>query len=79
MQDLLGKYRAQPPDEITAIKQYIADTFQASATVGLQNDSNIIMVSSAALANALRLRTTQLQAAAKTSKRLVFRIGEPRD
>jgi hypothetical protein len=73
--DLLGKYSAAAPDEIAAIKQYIAKEFDAPSSVGIQNDAVVITVQSAALANALHLRQTAIQKAAGTNKRLLFRIG----
>ncbi|HSX16679.1 MAG TPA: hypothetical protein VLH86_01100 [Patescibacteria group bacterium] len=76
LQNLLGKYSSRAPDELAAIKQYIADEFSAQSTVGQQGDNALIItVASASLANTLRLRTTAIQAAAGTKKRLVFRIG----
>ncbi len=73
--DLLGKYAPQAPDEVLTIKQYIAEAFGAPASVGVQGETLVITVGSASLANALRMRTTELQAAAHTTKRLMFRIG----
>jgi len=73
--DLLGKYSPAAPNEVTAIKQYIAKEFDAPSSVGIQNDAVVITVQSAALANALRLRQTAIQKAAATDKRLLFRIG----
>jgi len=75
LQDLLKAYNPAAPDEITAVKQYIAQEFGAPSSVGLQGDTLVITVSSAALANALRLRLPALQEAANTKRRLVFRIG----
>lgn len=74
--DLLGRYSPKGPDEVLAVKQYIADEFGAPASVGVQGEhALVITVSSASLANTLRLRTPAIQAAAGTTKRLVFRIG----
>ena len=73
--NLLGRYNPAAPDEITAVKQYIAKEFGAESSVGLQGNALVITVRSAALANALRLRQTAIQAAAGTNKRLLFRIG----
>jgi hypothetical protein len=74
--DLLGRYKPQqPPDEVLAVKRYIADEFGAQSSVALQNGAIVITVQSAALANTLRLRTSALQEACKTTKRLLFRIG----
>lgn len=74
--DLLGRYSAKQPDEVAAIKRYIADTFDSPSTVALSGETAIIItVHSASLANTLRLQTSDLQKIANTSKRLVFRIG----
>lgn len=75
IRDLLHKYTPAAPDEITAIKQYIAREFDAGSSVGVQGESLVITVRSASLANSLRLRQTAIQAAASTQKKLVFRIG----
>ncbi len=75
LQDLLNQYRPEQPPEIALIKGYIAEQFQASASIVVGDSAIIITVKSAALANALRLRTTALKAACETEKRLVFRIG----
>lgn len=71
----MGKYSPAAPDEITAVKKYIADEFGEESSVGLQGEALVITVRSAALANALRLRQTAIQKTANTSKRLLFRIG----
>jgi len=73
--DLLGKYSAAAPDEVTAVKRYIADEFGAESSVGLQGEVLVVTVGSASLANTLHLRQTAIQAAANTKKRLLFRIG----
>jgi hypothetical protein len=75
LQDLLGRYSPKEPDEVLAIKRYIADQFQSPSSVGIQGEALVITVASASLANALRLRLPALQEAAGTTKRLVFRIG----
>ena len=75
MKDLLKDRTPEEPPEIAAAKRYIFEQFGVPSSIRLQNDALIITVSSAALANTLRLRTVQLQAACHTDKRLVFRIG----
>jgi hypothetical protein len=75
LQDLLGKYSPKEPPEILAIKRYIDDTFQAASSVTVRDTFIIITVHSASLANTLRFHLRQLQAAAATDKRLMFRIG----
>jgi hypothetical protein len=74
--DLLSRHSPREPDEVLAVKQYIAAEFNAPASVGLQGDTALVItVASASLANTLRLRTTAIQKAAGTTRRLVFRIG----
>lgn len=73
--DLLGKRMPKEPDEIRLVKQYVQNEFQAACAVAIKGETLVITVRSAALANMLRLRTVQLQAASGSDKRLVLRIG----
>lgn len=75
LQDLLGRYEPKEPDEITALKEYIQNTYNAQPLVGLHGETLVITVGSASLANALRLRQTTLQKVAKTEKKIIFRIA----
>ncbi len=75
LSDLLGGYKAQEPEEIAALKRYIFKEFGSPASVGVQGEALVVTVASASLANALRLRLPALQAAAGTTKKLIFRIG----
>jgi len=75
LQELLGRYNPEEPEEIAAIKRYITESFGAKATVGLHGETLVITVKSAALANALRLRLLSLQKIAKTKRKIMFRIG----
>lgn len=73
--DLLAAYSPGEPNEIVAIKRYIVDEFGAESSVSIRGGALVITVTSAALANTLRLRLPTLQAIADTDKRLVLRIG----
>jgi hypothetical protein len=75
LQDILARAMPQEPEEVLAIKQYIDEHLHTPASVGLHNDTIVITVPSAALANTLRLQLPRLQAAASTTKRITFRIG----
>jgi hypothetical protein len=75
LEDLLGRYRPEQPDEILLAKRYIMDNFKAEASVGTSGETLVITVHSAALANTLRLRILDLQEYCKTSKKIVLRIG----
>lgn len=74
--DLLGKRQIpKEPDEIRLVKAYVKTEFNTDVQVALKDDTIVITVASASLANMLRLRTLQLQAASKSRKRFVLRIG----
>jgi hypothetical protein len=75
LQELLGRYSPKEPDEVSAVKRYIAETFNAASSVGLHGETLVITVASASLANALRLRLPALKKAANTQRRIMFRIG----
>lgn len=72
---ILAKKDFAEPPEITAIKQYVAEHF-AGRKVGVSLSESIITikVSSAAFAGSLKNHSRQLQAAAKTTKQINFRI-----
>ena len=75
LEELLGRYRPQEPEEVAALKRYIFDEFGAESSVGIRGETLVITVNSASLANMLRLRLPILQKVANTKLRLVFRIG----
>lgn len=72
--EVLGRFQPDTPDEVTAIKRYIEQEYNCGSSVRLAGKAIIVTVSSAALANTLRLRINQLRTAADTKKRIVFRI-----
>lgn len=75
LQDLLkGKKPAEPP-EIAIIKSFVRDQFGETVEVMVRATDIVIVVSSAALANTLRLRGPDIQHACQTDKRLTFRIN----
>lgn len=75
LQDLLGRYSPKEPPEITAVKRYIDQRFKAESTVSLRDETIVVTVYSAALANTLRYHLRKMQAAADTKKRILLRIG----
>jgi hypothetical protein len=76
LQDLLSQYSSpKEPAEVVAIKKYINDTFSMPSSIVVQDTAIVITVQSSALANALRLRYTDLQAVVGATKKLIFRIG----
>ena len=63
------------PPEMAAIKQYVKAEFDATVAVQVRDKDIVIATRSASLANVLRLRSPAIKKAAKTDKRLTFRIG----
>lgn len=72
--DLLAKRQAPEPPEIQIIKRFMHDSYQATASVQVQQHQIIISVPGSALAGALRPRLLELQRLCATDKRLVIRI-----
>lgn len=75
LNDILLQKDFEEPPEAAAIKQFVQEKFHESVGVAVQPNAILITGSSAALMGSLRLETPRLQAAAGTSKRLIFRIG----
>jgi hypothetical protein len=72
--DLLKNRIPGAPPEIAIIKKYLIDTYDESATILVNDKEIIIKVSSAALANTLRLRARDIQKICHISKKLRFKI-----
>lgn len=75
LQDLLKGRGVSEPPEIKLIKKYVQDEFKETVEVMVRDKDIVITVNSAALANTLRLRTTDIKKLCQTDKRLTFRIG----
>ncbi len=75
LNDILLKKDFDEPPEIAAIKNYAKRQFKSDVGVQIRQNSITITASSAALINALRLKTPQLLEAAQTDKKLIFRIS----
>lgn len=73
--DLLGKKDFDEPPEMTRIKQYVRDKFNQSVGVQVRDRDIVIIVSSAALANTLRLNGPDIKRQCQLDKRLTFRIA----
>lgn len=72
---ILSRKDYDEPPEMAAIKKYVKDEFDASVAVQVRDKDIVITARSASLANVLRLRGPAIKKAAKTDKRLTFRIG----
>lgn len=75
LSSILGDKDFAEPPEAAAIKNYARTEFKTTVGVQVRDRDIIIAVSSAALANTLRLRTPEIQRLCNTNKRLTFRIG----
>ncbi len=73
--DILSNFDYDEPPEAAGIKQYVQRGYKVTPVVQVRPRDIVITVPNGGLANTLRFETTQLQKAAKTSKKLVFRIG----
>lgn len=73
--ELLGKRSYDEPEEVTIIKQFVRDRYNAAAGVTLQERQIIITVKGAALAGTLRMHLHELKSMCQTEKRLVIRIS----
>lgn len=74
---ILGDKRFTPPDEITAIKDYIKQRYQSDCSVKLDHDAVIVAVPNSALAGTLRMQQQDLiKKCGLGKKRLVIRIGQ---
>lgn len=75
LQTILGNQDWAPPAELKAIKDYVKEHFNSEVQVGLRDKDIIILVPNSALAGTLRLHIEDIRSYAKTSKKLVIRIG----
>ncbi len=63
------------PSEATAIKRYVLEKYGKSVVVTVREKDITITAQGAAFTNALRYQWKQLQKAADTDKRLIFKIA----
>lgn len=77
LNDILSLKNFEEPAEAKTIKEYVRAEFSEIVAVTVREREIIIMGSSAALMNMLRLRTVTLRKAlGGDTRRLVFRIGK---
>jgi hypothetical protein len=75
LQEILGKKKFQPPDEMTAIKEYVRRRYKSPCKVKLQRNAFIVSVSNSSLAATIYLERQALIDACNLSRRLVIRTG----
>ncbi|HUA13186.1 MAG TPA: hypothetical protein VL989_01670 [Candidatus Sulfotelmatobacter sp.] len=72
---LLGSSKFKQPEEMVKLKQYIKQAYQEDVGIEVRDKDIIIMSSSSALANTLRLNQTDIKNACGINKKLVFRVS----
>jgi hypothetical protein len=75
LSSILGKKDFDEPPEMASIKKYVQDEFKLAVGVQVRERDIVVTVSSAALANTLRLRGPEIKRRCQIDKRLTFRIG----
>jgi hypothetical protein len=73
--ELINRRGLNEPPEIDVVKRFLREHYQATGKITVRESQIIIVVASAALAGALRLRLPELQKLAQTKKELIIRIG----
>lgn len=73
--DILSNKDFSMPDEVTAIKTYVASEYNQDVSVSVSQNEIIISSRSAGLISSLRLNGPALAKAANTTKKLRFRVG----
>jgi len=71
---LSGKNFDEPP-EVASIKKYVKETLKADVSVMIREKDIVVIASSAALANTLRLRGPDMKRRCQLEKRVIIRIG----
>lgn len=75
LQDILGKKKFTPPDEIAAVKEYIERRYKSPSRVRVERDAVIVRVPSSALAATLQLEQRMLIDSCQIKKKLIIRNG----
>ena len=75
LQEILGKKDFTPPDEITAVKEYIKRRFDRPSQVRIERDVLIIRVPSSALAATLQLEQRTMIDKCQIKHKLIIRYG----
>jgi len=75
LQEILGQRDFTPPDELTALSDYVKRRYHSSCSVKLQRDVIILSVPSSALAGTIQLEKAKIVEACNLRHKLVIRIG----
>jgi hypothetical protein len=72
--DILSNKNFDEPPEVASVKKYIKDAYKTDVSVVVRDRELVIQVTSAALANTLRLCAPDMKRRCQIEKRVVFRI-----
>jgi hypothetical protein len=75
LHNILSHKDFDEPPEMSSIKKYVHDEFQATVSVLIRDKDIVIGVPNAALASTLRMRVPDIKRRCQIDKRLTFRIG----
>jgi hypothetical protein len=75
LQDILGKRDFTPPDEVSAVKEFIQRRYHSSSRVRVERNALLVRVPSSALAATLQLEQRRLIEACRITKKLIIRTG----
>lgn len=72
---ILGSRKLTPPDDMTAIKDYVEQKYKSKCQVKLQRGALLVSLPNSALTATLQLERQHIIEACKITKKLVFRTG----
>lgn len=75
LQDILGKKAFTPPDEMSALKDYIQRKYQSRSSVRVEKGVIILAVPNSGLAATLQLEKSKLIEVCGIKSRLIIRVG----
>jgi hypothetical protein len=75
LQDIMSTKDFKPPDEITAVKEFISRRYKSKSQVRVERDVLIVRVPSSALAATLQLEQNRMIEACRITRRLIIRYG----
>lgn len=73
--DILANKDFSAPDEVTAIKTYVAERYKTDVSVSVSSRDILVSSRSAALISTLRMNAPALAKAIGTDKKIRFRVG----
>jgi hypothetical protein len=75
LQDILGSRNFTPPDELSAVKDYIKRLYGSDCSIQLQRDTLLLRLPNSSLASTVRLEQNKLIKACNLKHKLVIRYG----